>query len=314
MRSETEIMNLILEIAREDPRIRAVMLNGSRSNPRVRPDCFQDYDIVYVVNELESFLLDPHWTDLFGEKMIQQLPDQTKTGRPKQRGKFVYLMQFTDGSRIDLTLLSCEQVEQRFQWDSLTQVLLDKDGRIPPLPEASDKDYVISPPDAYDFAACCKGFWWGSTYVAKGLWRWEITYVKAIMDGPVRDKLLRMLAWSVGSQDGFTVNIGEYGKFLEQSLEKPVWLRLLKTYPDAEREHIWKALFVMCDLFRQISHKVAEHFQFVYPQEDDNRVSAYLQQVHSLPDDAQDIPPLQSLQETQDLTVSKEKLLQFSAE
>lgn len=56
MRSEKEMMELILSVARKDERIRAVYMNGSRTNPNVKKDIFQDYDIVYVVKENRPFM------------------------------------------------------------------------------------------------------------------------------------------------------------------------------------------------------------------------------------------------------------------
>ncbi|HGC6642695.1 TPA: aminoglycoside 6-adenylyltransferase, partial [Streptococcus agalactiae] len=50
MRDEQEIYNLVLNIANRDKRIEAVLLNGSRANPNVPKDDFQDYDIVFVTN------------------------------------------------------------------------------------------------------------------------------------------------------------------------------------------------------------------------------------------------------------------------
>lgn len=52
MRNEKEMLDLILRTAVNDPEIRAVYMNGSRTNPNVKKDIFQDYDIVYVVNEI----------------------------------------------------------------------------------------------------------------------------------------------------------------------------------------------------------------------------------------------------------------------
>ena len=46
MRSEEEMMNLILQVAKDDERVRAVYLNGSRTNPNAPKDRFQDYDVV----------------------------------------------------------------------------------------------------------------------------------------------------------------------------------------------------------------------------------------------------------------------------
>ena len=74
MRSETEIKNLILDFAKSDNRIRAVLLNGSRANPNIKPDRLQDFDIVFIVENLESFTIDHSWTNIFGEKIIFQLP------------------------------------------------------------------------------------------------------------------------------------------------------------------------------------------------------------------------------------------------
>jgi aminoglycoside 6-adenylyltransferase len=66
MRSEHEMMDLLLTTARNDNRIRAVCMNGSRTNPNVPQDIFQDYDIVYVVTETVSFIRDKDWVNVFG--------------------------------------------------------------------------------------------------------------------------------------------------------------------------------------------------------------------------------------------------------
>lgn len=61
MRSEEEMMDLILNTAKKDERIRAVYMNGSRTNSSAPKDIFQDYDIVYVVKETASFIKDDKW-------------------------------------------------------------------------------------------------------------------------------------------------------------------------------------------------------------------------------------------------------------
>ena len=103
MRSEQAMLELIVSTAQHDDRIRAVIMNGSRTNPNARRDPFQDFDIVYVVTEVESFKDDPRWIDRFGERMILQLPELMQDPPPQNNGTFIYLMQFMDGNRIDLT-------------------------------------------------------------------------------------------------------------------------------------------------------------------------------------------------------------------
>ena len=104
MRSEQQMYDLILDTARADERIRAVILNGSRANPNAPRDPFQDFDIVYLVTEVQPFVRNLEWIKRFGEMMILQLPDDMGDPLPEDRQGYAYLMQFADGNRIDLTV------------------------------------------------------------------------------------------------------------------------------------------------------------------------------------------------------------------
>src|SRR6478672_4007944 len=104
MRTEKEIKTLILDIAEKNEIIRAVLLTGSKANPNVRKDKLQDFDIIYFVTQLDTFTQNHSWIDVFGERLIMQLPDEMAIGERDQYA-FHYLLLFTDGNRIDLTLL-----------------------------------------------------------------------------------------------------------------------------------------------------------------------------------------------------------------
>ncbi len=203
MRSEQAMYDLILTTAQRDDRVRAVIANGSRVNPRARRDIFQDFDIVYVETELASFQAAPAWIRCFGELLILQLPDDMQDPPPDNEAgaktSYAYLMQFADGNRIDLTLYPIAQLAT-MERDSLSVLLLDKDGLIEPFPPPHEGDYLPTPPTAKAFADCCNEFWWVATYVAKGLWRAELTYAHAMMNQPVRDQLMKMLTWQIGTQ------------------------------------------------------------------------------------------------------------------
>jgi len=285
MRSEREMYELIVNTAQNDERIRAVLLNGSRANPAAPRDMFQDYDIVYLVTEVASFRRDPHWIERFGELMILQLPDDMREPPPSDDDRFAYLMQFADGNRIDLTLCPVAKRDELGQ-DSLTRLLLDKDGIVEPLAPPNESDYLPKPPTAKAFADCCNEFWWVCPYVAKGLWRHEIVYAKYMLDQIVREQLGKMLTWHIGVQTGFSRDPGKFGKYLERYLEPELWTMLQKTYSDASYPSTWEALDAMCDLFRTIALAVARHFGFAYPRRDDAKVSAHLQHVRLLPRDA----------------------------
>ena len=288
MRSEREILDLILDIANGDDRIRAVIMNGSRTNPNAPRDIFQDFDILYLVTDVDSFTNDHSWIERFGELMILQMPEAMQDPPPLNDGSFAYLMQFTDGNRIDLSLLPIALLDQLEQ-DSLSVLLLDKDGLLQPFAPPSDSDYLPQPPTAQAFSDCCNEFWWVCLNVAKGLWREEPTYAKHMFDRFVRDQLMNMLTWYVGMKTQFSGSPGKFGKYLRLYLEPDLWEMLEKTYSDASAAHSWEALFAMCNLFRITATRVAEQYGFAYPYADDQRVSTHLEYVRWLPKDAKQL-------------------------
>ena len=125
MRNEREMFDLILHVAKGNERVRGAWLNGSRANPNVPKDRWQDYDIVYLVKAMDSFLADHSWIDVFGERLMLQMPETMRD--PLGDGRFTYLILLADGNRIDLTLVPAEKPGLLGE-DSLTVPLLDKDG------------------------------------------------------------------------------------------------------------------------------------------------------------------------------------------
>jgi aminoglycoside 6-adenylyltransferase len=265
-------------------------MNGSRANPNAPRDIFQDFDIVYLVTDLAPFRHNLEWIQHFGELMILQLPDEMQDPPPSDDGDFAYLMQFTDGNRIDLGICPLAKLHEMDR-DSLSVLLLDKDGAIEPFDPPTERDCLPQPPTAKAFADCCNEFWWVCPYVAKGLWREEILYARYMLDQVVREQLMKMLAWHVGVQTGFALNPGKYGKYFQCTLKPELWRMLEATYADASYDHSWDALFATCDLFERIAVPVADHFGLAHPQGDAARVRAHLEHVRLLPRDAKEIYP-----------------------
>lgn len=288
MRSEQEMFELIMDTAKGDERIRAVILNGSRANPNIQRDIFQDFDIVYLVTEIAPFKNARQWIKRFGELMILQTPDVMGEPSADEKWGFTYLMQFMDGNRIDLTVFPISKINER-EKDSLSVLLLDKDGIVEPFAPANDSDYLPKPPTSKAFADCCNEFWWVSAYVAKGLWREELPYAKGMLDEYVRNELMKVLTWYIGLKTHFLSNPGKKGKYFKQFLEPELWELLENTYSDAGYEHTWEALFAMAELFRKAAIVIAEQFGFDYPYGDDERVHTFLKHVRRLPKDAKEV-------------------------
>ena len=274
---------LILSAAERDERVRAVFLNGSRANPNAPRDRFRDYDVVYLVREVAPFLTDFSWLDVFGEELIFQFPDLNDLALPLsgqeppegERVRFGILMQFVDGNRIDLTLLAASELDSYLREDSETILWLDKDGRVPALPPASDRDYWAKKPGAAEYRACCNEFYWVSLNVAKGLARNELTYAHEMLDHYTRDMLLRMLSWRAGLENGWAVSTGKCGKYLNRYLPPEEYARLLATYADGEAAHVWDALAAMYALFRDAAVRVGAALGYPFPSHWHDNVTAY---------------------------------------
>jgi aminoglycoside 6-adenylyltransferase len=286
MRTEAQMLDLILGFARRDERIRVVAMNGSRVNSKIPKDIFQDYDVVYYVDDLTPFIHDLSLIEYFGAPMIVQFPDEMDDPPPVPRKHYAYLMQFTDGVRIDLSFHLLDDLDDFLRSDTLTVVLLDKDGRAAQLPPPSDEDYFPTPPTEKQFDDCCNEFWWLNPYVAKGLWRGELIAPKYLLDGLMRSELLKMLNWFFGMQTGFNQSPGKLGRFYPEVLGESLWRELQQTYTGHQIEEIWSALFAMGSLFRQAAQQVALQFGFRYPDDEDARVSTFIRKVQRMPDDA----------------------------
>lgn len=285
MRSEQEMLDLILTYARDCDDVRAVVMNGSRVNPNAPKDPFQDYDIVYYVRSVEPFIRNMDVVRYFGEIMILQTPEEMHEPPAIGDGHYTYLMQFMDGNRIDLSFYTSDRLHVTLN-DSLSLVLLDKDNLLGELPPPSDAGDLPQPPTAKAFDDCCNEFWWLNPYVAKGLWRDQLIYSKYMLDTLMREQLLKMLRWYFGVQTSFQKSPGKLGKYLKGQINAELWALLEGTYSDSQLDNIWEALFSIDDLFRQIAKVVAAHFGFNYPEQDDSRVSNYIRHVRSLPKDA----------------------------
>lgn len=290
MRSEAEMLKLIVEVAEKDDRIRAVYMNGSRTNKNVKKDIFQDYDIVYVVNATRPFIEDKAWIDVFGERLYMQYPDEIDVINDIERDFdkcYGWLIQFKDGNRLDLHV---EPSGKEDIWeDKLCVVLLDKDGKYADIPEPTDEDYRIKKPSEDEFRAACNEFWWCLNNAAKGLWREEIPFMHEMFYEWIHPQLIKLLNWKIGYETNFLISTGKSSKYMSQWLPEDVWNRFLKTYINGNINDIWDSLFIMCDLFNEIANELVIYYGFCYDAEEANASYGFLKHVYRLPKDATQI-------------------------
>ena len=266
-RSEAQMLRLISQTA-ETLQVEAVAMSGSRTDTKAPKDEFQDYDVVYVVDDLDNLTSDLSWLDPFGKRIIEQ---HNVLGNHR-----LYLMLFEDGNRIDLTLCPTEYLQEWVDSEAGFTVLEDKKGLFEPY-FPSPQRFWTSPASAIDFEKACNEFWWVSAYVVKGICRNQLIYATDHLYDICQQELLKVLAWQVASDRG-TVDIGKNYKYLFQYLptEKEKEFSVLLDF--SSKEKITQSLFATMQLFHQEAQSLAHKMGFDYDKEVAEKMIQYAEE------------------------------------
>ena len=253
MRTEAEMLDVILKIA-ETLQVEAVAMSGSRTNQKASKDEFQDYDVVYVVENLDELIIDLSWLDQFGKRIIEQhvLLDHRR----------LYLMLFEDGNRIDLTLCPKDHIQEWVDSEANYTVLEDKMGLFMPH-SPSPQRYWADPASQIDFEKVCNEFWWVSAYVVKGIHRKQLIYATDHLYGNCQQELLKVLAWQVTADKG-TIDVGKNSKYLFQYLPAEKEKEFSNLLDFSSLDKITQSLFATIQLFHQEAQSLAHKMGFDY--------------------------------------------------
>ena len=267
MRTESEMLNLILQIAK-NLQVEAVAMSGSRTDTKAPKDEFQDYDVVYVVDDLDNLTSDLAWLDQFGTRIIEQ---HNILGNRR-----LYLMLFEDGNRIDLTLCPKDHIQEWVDSEADYTVLKDEKGLFESY-TTSPQRYWTNPASPIDFEKACNEFWWVSAYVVKGICRKQVIYAMDHLYGICQQELLKILAWQVARDRG-AVDIGKNYKYLFNYLpiEKEKEFSNLLDFSSSDK--ITQSLFATMDLFHQEAQSLAQKMGFNYDKEVAEKMIQYAEE------------------------------------
>ena len=256
MRTDKEILGLILKTA-ETLEVNAVAISGSRTDTKAPKDEFQDYDVVYVVDDIDNLTSDLSWLDQFGTRIIEQ---HNILGNRR-----LYLMLFEDGNRIDLTICPKDYINEWVDSEAGFTVLVDEKGLFESY-SPSPQRFWIHPASETDFEKTCNEFWWVSAYVVKGICRKQIIYATDHLYSICQQELLKILAWQVASDRG-AVDIGKNYKYLFNYLpiEKEKEFSALLDFSSLDK--ITQSLFATMQLFYQEAQYLAQKMDFNYDRE-----------------------------------------------
>lgn len=267
MRTEAEMLDVILKTA-ETLQVEAVAMSGSRTNPKTLKDEFQDYDVVYVVENLDELITDLSWLDQFGKRIIEQevVLDHRR----------LYLMLFEDGNRIDLTLCPKEYIKEWVDSEAGFIVLEDPEHLFGPYSQNLERYWTI-PATETDFEKSCNEFWWVSAYVVKGICRNQLTYAIDHLYGICQQELLKILAWRVAGDRG-AVDIGKNYKYLFNYLPAEKEKEFSNMLDFSSLDKITQSLFITMKFFHQEAQFLAQKMGFAYDKEVAEKMMRYAEE------------------------------------
>ena len=267
MRTETEMLDLILQIAKT-LQVKAVAMSGSRTNPKAPKDEFQDYDVVYVVDDLDNLTSDLSWLDLFGKRIIEQ-----EVGFGHRR---LFLMLFEDGNRIDLTLCPKDHIQEWVDSEAGFTVFEDPEHLFEPYSQNLER-YWTPPATETNFVKSCNEFWWVSAYVVKGICRNQLIYATDHLYGICQQEFLKILAWQVASDRG-KVDIGKNYKYLFNYLPAEQKKEFSDLLDFSSLDKITESLFATMQLFHREAQRFAHKMGFDYDMEVAEKMIEYAEE------------------------------------
>ena len=267
MRTETEMLDMILQTAKT-LQVDAIAMSGSRTDTKAPKDEFQDYDVLYVVDDLDNLTSDLAWLDQFGKRIIEQ---HNVLGNRR-----LYLMLFEDGNRIDLTLCPKDHIQEWVDSEADYTVLKDEKGLFESY-TTSPQRYWTDPASPIDFEKACNEFWWVSAYVVKGICRNQLIYAIDHLYGICQQELLKVLAWQVASDRG-KVDIGKNYKYLFNYLSAEKEKEFSNLLDFSRLDKITQSLFATMKHFHQEAQSLAQKMGFDYDKEVGEKMIEYAEE------------------------------------
>lgn len=279
------VLDALVGWGERTPEVRAMILTSSRVRPDGAVDEFSDYDVILAVTDPERFAGDLAWQEeAYGPRLVGWGDEDELFGLLAPFRGVVY----HDHVKVDYTIWPDALLESVAAHPTLPEgldhgyrILLDKDDRTLGWPEPTFTAHVLVPPSEAEYRAQVEEFWWEVSYLPKSVRRGDLFFASSFMlEHDLKFvSLRRMLECRIAVQRDWTFAPGSHGRGLEQHLDAETLHALSETYASLDADAIWDAAFRLAALYRRVATDVAAALGYEYPQEIDDRMTAYLRGV-----------------------------------
>lgn len=257
-----DIKEKMLQYARQDSDIKAIVAIGSSTRENIKADEYSDLDL-FIVTENADRWYSGEYPELLGTVSISFIEPTLGGGMEK---RCIY----DDDRDVDMIILSPDQFDSALKEGVCSwvmnrgyKVLYDINGYTDMI-----KLYVkheVSHPDMSEkeFINIVNDFFFHNIWADKKIRRGELWSAKMCVDAYLKGHLLKMIetyCYEINGSD-----IWHDGRFLDRWAEQSVKDELKNCFAHYERDDIRSALLSTNALFERITRIIADKKGFTYP-------------------------------------------------
>lgn len=259
-----DIKEKMLDLARKDEDIKAIVRIGSSTRDTVKADVYSDLDVIIATENTERWLYGDYPEKLGTVKISFVEPT---LGGGKER-RILY-----DGSLdVDMILFTPSQFEAAIKegvagWvmNRGYVVMYDSAGYSQLLEENVSREIVHTDLPESEFINMVNDFFFHTVWAAKKILRGELWSAKMCIDAYLKNYLLKMI--EMYSVSKHCVDVWHDGRFLDRWAEKEILVDLEQCFAHYNKEDMVAALLSTEQLFSKLASQTAEMKSYKYPKE-----------------------------------------------
>lgn len=259
-----KIKERLIECAKADSDIRAIIAIGSSTRSTIKADEYSDLDLFIVTKEVESWY-SGEYPKRLGKVSISFVEPTLGGGRERR-------CIFDEDKDVDMIVLTPEQFKEALQEGICNWVmnrgynfLYDADSYAKEMERYVTLQVTRPELSEEEFVNIVNDFFFHNIWAAKKLRRGERWSAKMCVDAYLKSHLLKMMECYCHELDGR--DVWHDGRFLDRWAEPFITDALKRCFAHYEDADLAAALWETHNLFERITKELAEKKGYAYPSE-----------------------------------------------
>lgn len=265
MVSYDNIMSKLMLFANESELIQVMILFGSRARDKNVADTYSDYDIIFLVKDVDYFMNTDSWLNQIDKYYISFQEPTVACGQERR-------VFFGDALDMDFLFYDVKKSEQ-LATDSTIQAFLSRGYKI--LIDKINFERVIECKKPFEelatilsekeFTNLSNTFWFHTIWSVKKILRGETWSAKSCVDGYMKNLLRQMIECYSKTLYSKNLDVWHDGRFFDTWVDEDIKKRLKTAYGTYDAADVLRAMTNTMNIFSEISKKTAIMLDYTYP-------------------------------------------------